>query len=543
MQVNWREWGKEAFEDARRREKPLLLSISATWCHWCHVMDEKTYSDPQVVERINRDFIPVRVDADRRPDIDRRYNMGGWPTTAFLAPDGSLIAGATYLPPAEMLRAMEAVLAGPGAGAGGSAGPLRRLRSIPGRPMRSWPRSSWPMTPPTAALGDRPNSPSPTSCASSWRSMCEAHWMSFGSPLLKTLREMAGGGMYDQVEGDFSATPQPGTGPSPITKKCWKTMLCFWESTWMPTWRRPRIGSWRLPRTYVGFCSVPCGMKVKESFTGARRPTRNTTSSMGERGRSLGRPQWTGPSTSTGTPSPAGASSARPMSWMSLPWLRRQSGPSPFSLPRAPGRTAPRTITTPMDPTCPVFSKTKRPLAGALMEAFQYTGREDYLQLAEGLIAWACRELWDDEAGCFRDTQESLLEPVWPFMENAGAALALLKLAALTGKEDYRKRAGRILESLLPRWKDYGYMAGELASALRLYTEGSITVAVAGPEMAELARIARREYLPGKVVFPGQRSDEDIALICVGELCLAPAKTKEELSQLLCRIRKEPLRM
>ena len=89
MGVNWRQWGKEAFDDARRMEKPLLLSISATWCHWCHVMDEKTYSDPKVVARIEQDFIPVRVDADRRPDIDRRYNMGGWPTTAFLTPDGT----------------------------------------------------------------------------------------------------------------------------------------------------------------------------------------------------------------------------------------------------------------------------------------------------------------------------------------------------------------------------------------------------------------------------------------------------------------------
>ena len=76
---------------ARRkpRTKPILLAISAVWCHWCHVMDETSYSDPEVIRTINKRFVPVRVDNDRRPDVNARYNMGGWPTTAFLAPDGT----------------------------------------------------------------------------------------------------------------------------------------------------------------------------------------------------------------------------------------------------------------------------------------------------------------------------------------------------------------------------------------------------------------------------------------------------------------------
>lgn len=108
-EIAWRPWGEAAFAQAEREDKPILLSISAVWCHWCHVMDETSYSDPRVIERINERFVPVRVDNDRRPDVNARYNQGGWPTTAFLAPAGALLAGATYMPPEQMLGALDQI--------------------------------------------------------------------------------------------------------------------------------------------------------------------------------------------------------------------------------------------------------------------------------------------------------------------------------------------------------------------------------------------------------------------------------------------------
>ena len=105
-EIDWMAWGEGAFARARAEDKPILLAISAVWCHWCHVMDETSYSDEDVIDAINRRFVAVRVDNDRRPDVNARYNMGGWPTTAFLAPDGSTLTGATYLPPAQMRRAL-----------------------------------------------------------------------------------------------------------------------------------------------------------------------------------------------------------------------------------------------------------------------------------------------------------------------------------------------------------------------------------------------------------------------------------------------------
>ncbi|MBV8196695.1 MAG: DUF255 domain-containing protein, partial [Candidatus Eremiobacteraeota bacterium] len=93
-EIRWMSWDAGAFDRAASEDKPILLSISAVWCHWCHVMDETTYSDESVIETINRRFVPVRVDNDKRPDINARYNMGGWPTTAFLAADGTALTGA-----------------------------------------------------------------------------------------------------------------------------------------------------------------------------------------------------------------------------------------------------------------------------------------------------------------------------------------------------------------------------------------------------------------------------------------------------------------
>ncbi|MBV9027349.1 MAG: DUF255 domain-containing protein, partial [Candidatus Eremiobacteraeota bacterium] len=65
-EIGWMTWGTDAFGRARSEDKPILLSISAVWCHWCHVMDETTYSDESVIDTINRRFVPVRVDNDKR---------------------------------------------------------------------------------------------------------------------------------------------------------------------------------------------------------------------------------------------------------------------------------------------------------------------------------------------------------------------------------------------------------------------------------------------------------------------------------------------
>ncbi|HEV8670834.1 MAG TPA: DUF255 domain-containing protein [Candidatus Limnocylindria bacterium] len=108
-EIQWRAWGDAAFGEARAQKKPMLLAISAVWCHWCHVMDETSYSVPDIIKVINERYVPVRVDNDERPDVNRRYNMGGWPSTVFLTPEGEIIHGGTYIPPEQMWQTLNSV--------------------------------------------------------------------------------------------------------------------------------------------------------------------------------------------------------------------------------------------------------------------------------------------------------------------------------------------------------------------------------------------------------------------------------------------------
>jgi uncharacterized protein YyaL (SSP411 family) len=97
MLIDWQPWDSKTFAQAARERKPVLLSIAAAWCGACHEMDRTTYADPEVATIVRERFVPVRVDADRRPDINDRYNLGGWPTTVFLTPDGGVITGGTFV--------------------------------------------------------------------------------------------------------------------------------------------------------------------------------------------------------------------------------------------------------------------------------------------------------------------------------------------------------------------------------------------------------------------------------------------------------------
>ena len=101
--IHWYAWEPATFTLAQAENKPILLDLTAVWCHWCHVMDKTTYSDPTVISLVNALYIPIRVDTDQRPDVQARYLLGGWPTTAFLTPQGDILTGYTYVPPEELI--------------------------------------------------------------------------------------------------------------------------------------------------------------------------------------------------------------------------------------------------------------------------------------------------------------------------------------------------------------------------------------------------------------------------------------------------------
>jgi uncharacterized protein YyaL (SSP411 family) len=105
--VDWREWGDEAFAEARRRDVPLLISIGYAACHWCHVMAHESFEDEATAAQMNENFVCVKVDREERPDVDNVYmtatqaltGQGGWPMTVFATPDGRPFYCGTYFPP------------------------------------------------------------------------------------------------------------------------------------------------------------------------------------------------------------------------------------------------------------------------------------------------------------------------------------------------------------------------------------------------------------------------------------------------------------
>jgi len=102
--VHWRPWGPEALEEAQEQNKPILLSVGYTACHWCHVMNEESFTDPETAAVMNELFVNIKVDREERPDLDQIYQTaaqavgsgGGWPLTIFLTPQAEPFFAGTY---------------------------------------------------------------------------------------------------------------------------------------------------------------------------------------------------------------------------------------------------------------------------------------------------------------------------------------------------------------------------------------------------------------------------------------------------------------
>ncbi len=230
--VDWYPWGPEALERARREDKPIFLSVGYSTCYWCHVMERESFSNPAIAERMNRDFVNVKVDREERPDLDEVYmaatqilsGHGGWPNSVFLTPDLLPFYAGTYFPPddrhgrpgfptvlsglaeswagrradvleqaEEMARAMRNYLEERVQPAGVPPGPgaaRRSFESLARRFDREY-----------GGFGDAPKFPTPANLLLLLALADEEE--EAGPMLAATLDAMARGGLYDQLGGGF----------------------------------------------------------------------------------------------------------------------------------------------------------------------------------------------------------------------------------------------------------------------------------------------------------------------------------------------------
>ena len=230
--VDWYPWGDEALAKARAEEKPILLSIGYSACHWCHVMERESFENEEIAKLMNENFINIKVDREERPDLDQIYmnavqmmtGHGGWPMTMFLTPEGVPFYGGTYFPPADrynmpgfprvLLSVADAYRSQPDQVAHTSTSMLGELRRVglaaPSREMlttelldESYRRIAKNYDGTNGGFGSAPKFP-PAMTIEFLLHIHDRHgWPDALEMAEHTCRKMAEGGMYDQLGGGF----------------------------------------------------------------------------------------------------------------------------------------------------------------------------------------------------------------------------------------------------------------------------------------------------------------------------------------------------
>jgi uncharacterized protein len=230
--VDWHPWGQEAFDKARAEDKPVFLSIGYSTCHWCHVMERESFENEGIAELLNRHFVPIKVDREERPDVDRVYMLfvqsttgsGGWPMSVWLTPDLKPFFGGTYFPPedghgrpgfAAVLRGIAAAWEGDrenilAVGAAVSAELNRRASADPGAGLVdagtlqsgfSYFRRTFDTR--HGGFGVAPKFPRPSIFSFLLREHARTGNQEALDMVLQTLRAMASGGIHDRLGGGF----------------------------------------------------------------------------------------------------------------------------------------------------------------------------------------------------------------------------------------------------------------------------------------------------------------------------------------------------
>lgn len=572
-EIQWRPWGDAAFSEARERNKPVLLAISAVWCHWCHVMDETSYSVPDIIKVINDRYVPVRVDNDERPDVNRRYNMGGWPSTVFLTPEGEIIHGGTYIAPEQMWQTVNGVNEVWSTKREEIATSVAELRKqeVEARQPKSGELSAdivdtvgalvrGQYDPQFGGFGRSPKFPQVRLLRFLLDEYRRHGYPDVAHMLHKTLGAMAASGMHDKIEGGFFRYATTREWEIPHYEKMLEDnaeLLAVYAEAHRTF---PQAGYDRVVRDLVRWMDTVLWRDDANAFAGSQDADEVYYELDG-----AGREKHGAPF----------VDKAIYTSWNALAVSAYLAAAQVLDDPRIRDRGLDvlRTIATKMwDPTEGLahFDRGDGPqlrdllgdLAAVLtaqLDAYE-TGEHPIGMVGAQRVAARMQErLEDSEHGGFFDAPQrdepgrvALREK--PIEDNAMAADALLRLAALTGDEQWREAAERTLRAFVGTYRGWGQFASSYANAIARALTEPLAITVVGPKddatATALWSAARKVDDPARSVqrvvpdedgarleqlgFP---RDRIAAYVCVGTSCSAPLSDEVSLRAELERAR------
>ncbi|MFQ5861816.1 MAG: thioredoxin domain-containing protein [Candidatus Brocadiales bacterium] len=571
--INWRHWDNDAFKAAQKEDKPVLLSISAVWCHWCHVFDETTLSDPEVIKLLNRDFIPVRVDADKHPHIQSRYLAGGWPTSAFLTPTGNTIVSGTYMHPKDFKELAEKVSKYYATRKGELYAKIARSKVEKSLDRERQPKPEGKLTeeipiqvvgsikgmfdPVHGGFGGEPKFPQPEVI----ELLLTEYYMRDDEELLdiavKSLDSMMKSELWDKVEEGFFRYSTRSDWSQPHYEKMLegnagllKDYLLGYQVTGKEDYRKTAEGIISYIDSHL---SSPEGgfygsQDADEEYykLDAKARTKESPPKVDihlyTNWNSLVISQYIRAYQALGQK----ASLDRALNALNfLTNKAYQAGAGVYHY-IANGEVMVRGLL--VDQVC---------MADALVSAYETTTDRKYLETAVDIVNCAINKLEDKRKGGFFDIPEdialvgNLTFRERPLIENSQAVRVLGKLSYLTGREDFRKLSSLALKAFLNIYPDYSIQAATYALAVREHINHPTQITIIGPKKdprtVALHKKGLEIFLPWKVIqvldpekdpleigpVTYQPAEEPVAYVCREGVCSAPLRSTKELNDFI----------
>lgn len=565
--INWLEWQPKAFKIARRKNKPILLDINASWCHWCRVMENTTYSDLNIIETINADFVAIKVDTDRRPDINSRYNLGGWPTTAFLQPDGAIITGSTFVGTddmAFMLAEVKHHYLQVGADEKPEAFPEAGTYSIDPPPSGDSRQLSNEVASHFLDLAvhnyDRTHGGfgvEPKFTMTSALRLILAHAFSGRNELLEilttTLTRMARSEIFDQIDGGFFRYAANRDWTAPHREKLLTDqadLASLYMDTFCVTGDRLFADVATKTLDYIEANLVSkngrfFGSQAADDFyyrlplrerRKIRTPPVDRTSFADSSARACS--SFIKANSLLNRPG-AAALSLKTLNFLYDHMTARSGLFYHFYDGEKPGEEG-------------LLSDQIEVLA-TIIDAYEASANLAFVSEARSLAQNIVKRFMDSQTPALKDRLPSrgdigaLRFADFRIEGNAKAGIALVRLAKITGDESFADSGRTILGAFSNTYKHFGLLAADYADAVNWLFAPGVEVFLTGDRkagsMSRLWQAARFNYHPRKVIIidghrslktspaPAARKASPAAVLCVGTKCLGPTSDPEELSE------------